>query len=275
VSNVSFDAATFELWGALLNGALLVGVEREVLLSAPRLAGQLRADGVTAMFLTTALARQLATTAPETVSGLRCLLFGGEAADPHLVAGLLGANGPQVVNVYGPTETTTFATWHPWPAGAAAPRPDEPVPIGRPIANTTAYLLDADLQPVGPGRIGEIFLGGDGVARGYAGRADLTAERFLPDPFGRPGSRLYRTGDLGRYLPNGEIEYLGRIDRQVKIRGFRIEPGEIESCLHETGRVRAATVQVRRDGTGSAMLVGYVVPAEPGLPMDELLATLR
>jgi amino acid adenylation domain-containing protein len=275
VSNVSFDAATFELWGALLNGALLVGVEREVLLSAPRLAGQLRTDGVTAMFLTTALARQLATTAPETVSGLRCLLFGGEAADPRLVAGLLGANGPQVVNVYGPTETTTFATWHPWPAGAAAPRPDEPIPIGRPIANSTAYLLDADLQPVGPGRIGEIFLGGDGVARGYAGRADLTAERFLPDPFGRPGSRLYRTGDLGRYLPNGEIEYLGRIDRQVKIRGFRIEPGEIESCLHETGRVRAATVQVRRDGTGSAMLIGYVVPAEPGLPMDELLATLR
>ncbi|MFL6145396.1 MAG: non-ribosomal peptide synthetase [Labedaea sp.] len=273
-ANLSFDAATFELWGALLNGATLIGVERDVLLSAPKLAEQLRADRIEVLFLTTSLARQIAVTAPQTVATLRSVLFGGEPADPHLVAGLLAAGGPQLVNGYGPTETTTFATTHTWPAGATPPPADERVPIGRPIANSTLYLLDADLQPVGPGRTGEIHLGGDGVARGYVGRPDLTAERFLPDPFGRPGSRLYRTGDLGRYRPDGTVEYLGRIDRQVKIRGFRIEPGEVESCLLETGWVREVTVQVRADDTGSAALIGYVVLADRAGSTDELRALL-
>jgi amino acid adenylation domain-containing protein len=272
VSNLSFDAATFELWGALLNGARLVGIPKDDLLSAPVLAKSLRDNGIDVMFLTTAVARQLAVEAPETVSSLRCLLFGGESADARTVAAFLGVGVPDVRNVYGPTETTTFATMY--PAGDI-PRPDDVIPIGRPIANTTVYLLDEYFQPVGPGRIGEICIGGDGVARGYLGRPDLTAEKFIPDPFGRPGDRLYRTGDLGRYRPDGTIEFLGRADRQVKIRGFRIEPGEVENCLHETGRVREVTVQVRRDAAGEPMLVGYVVPGEPELSMDELTAQLR
>jgi amino acid adenylation domain-containing protein len=272
VSNLSFDAATFELWGALLGGARLVGIPKDDLLSAPALAKSLRANKIDVMFLTTSVARQLAAEAPETVSPLRCLVFGGEAADARTVAAFLGAGVPEVLNAYGPTETTTFATTYP---SAEVPRPDDVIPIGRPIANTTVHLLDEYLQPVGPGRIGEICIGGDGVARGYLGRPDLTAEKFIPDPFGRPGDRLYRTGDLGRYRTDGAIEFLGRADRQVKIRGFRIEPGEVENCLHETGRVREVTVQVRRDASGEPMLVGYVVPAEPDLSMDELTGQLR
>jgi amino acid adenylation domain-containing protein len=269
-SNLSFDAATFELWGALLNGARLVGVEREALLSPPRLSQTLRANGVSVMFLTTSLARQVAGTAPDTVSSLRCLLFGGEPADARMITNLLAGGGPALVNAYGPTETTAFATTHTWPAGSAPPSPDELVPIGRPIANTTVYLLDQDFQPIGPGRIGEICIGGDGVARGYVNRPDLTAERFVPNPFGAPGGRLYRTGDLGRYRPDGLIECLGRSDRQVKIRGFRIELGEIESCLRETGWVRDVSVQVSTGSDGTSMLVGYVVPNHTGASMESL-----
>jgi amino acid adenylation domain-containing protein len=251
-ASLSFDASTFEIWGALCNGATVVGIRRDDVLSD--LGAELRANAVDVLFLTTSLAKQLATDAPQTFASLRCLIFGGEQADARTVAALLAVGGPEIVNGYGPTETTTFATTYSWQPGAAPPAADELIPIGRPIANTTVYLLDADRQPIGPGRVGEIYIGGDGVARGYVGRPDLTEERFVPDPF-VPGGTLYRTGDLGRYRADGVIECLGRIDRQVKLRGFRIEPGEIEKCLQDTGLVTAATVQVR-DG----MLVGYVVP---------------
>ncbi|WP_436494694.1 amino acid adenylation domain-containing protein [Actinokineospora sp. HUAS TT18] len=259
VSNLSFDAATFELWGPLCAGARIVGVPKDDLLSAPALAATLRDNAVDIMFLTTSLARQFAAEAPETFSPLRLLLVGGEQADPEMITQLRAA-GPTVVNVYGPTETTTFATS--WPGEV-----DDLVSIGRPIANSTAYVLDEYLHPVPPGLVGEIHLGGDGVARGYLDRPDLTAERFIPDPFGAPGSRLYRTGDLGRYRADGRIDCLGRADRQVKLRGFRIEPSEIEACLRETGQVKQATVQVR-DG----QLIGYVIT---DAPVGELLDTLR
>lgn len=270
VSNLSFDAATFELWGPLCAGGRIVGVPKDDLLSAPALGKALRDNGIDIMFLTTTLARRLAAEAPETFAPLRLLLVGGEQADADMLHRLVGLGGPEVRNAYGPTETTTFALS--WPARVEHA---EAVPIGRPIANSTAYVLDDHLEPCAPGLVGEIFLGGDGVARGYVGRADLTAERFVPDPFGVPGSRLYRTGDLGRYRADGLIECLGRIDRQVKIRGFRIEPGEVEDCLRETGQTRQVTVQVRQTDDGEAMLVGYVVPTDPAASMADLRAELQ
>jgi amino acid adenylation domain-containing protein len=268
-ASLSFDGSTFEIWGALCNGGTLVGIRRDDVLSAADLEAALRTNAVDVLFLTTSLAKQLATEAPQTFASLRCLVFGGEQADARMIAALLNDTGPELVNGYGPTEATTFATTHSWPPGTTPPASDELIPIGRPIANTTIYLLDADHQPIGPGRVGEIYIGGDGVARGYVGRPDLTEERFVPDPFGKPGGTLYRTGDLGRYREDGVIECLGRIDRQVKLRGFRIEPGEIEKCLHETGLVAAATVQVR-----DAMLVGYVVP-QGTASTDEISDRLR
>ncbi|GLZ38042.1 amino acid adenylation domain-containing protein [Actinokineospora sp. NBRC 105648] len=267
VSSPSFDAATFELWGPLCAGGRIVGVPKDDLLSPPDLAKTLRDNGVALMFLTTSLARRLAATAPETVAGLRQLLIGGEQLDADTVSRLRSVPGLTVVNGYGPTETTTFGVT--WAAGSVVA--GEVVPIGRPISNSTAYVLDACLEPVAPGMVGEIHLGGDGVARGYLGRPGLTAARFVPDPFGVPGSRMYRTGDLGRYRPDGLIECLGRVDRQAKIRGFRVEPGEVETVLRETGRVVDVTVQVRVE---EELLVGYVVPTDPAESMADLRAQL-
>ncbi|HEX4725395.1 MAG TPA: amino acid adenylation domain-containing protein [Pseudonocardiaceae bacterium] len=271
-ASLSFDAATFEIWGALCNGATLVGIRRDDLLSAAELGAQLRANAVDIMFLTTSLAKQLAAQAPHELSSLRCLVFGGEQPDPRTVAALLAAGGPELVNGYGPTETTTFAATYSWRPGSTPPPVDELIPIGRPISNTTVYVLDADRQPIGVGRVGEIYIGGDGVGVGYVGQPKLTEDRFVPDPFS--DGRLYRTGDLGRYREDGAIVCLGRIDRQVKIRGFRIEPGEIENCLHETGLVRAATVQVRQTSSAEPMLVGYVVP-QGTASTDEITDRLR
>ena len=261
-SNTAFDAATFEVWGALLCGAELVGITRDELLDGARLGAVLREREVDIMFLTTALAMQIGRTEPTAFNSLRCLLFGGEQADGATVRRLLAAGGPEhLVNVYGPTECTTFASAHPCVDAADT----DPVPLGRPIANTQIYVLDRAGEPVPVGVAGELYIGGDGVADGYWRAPTLTAQRFVPDPFsGRPGARLYRTGDLARYRADGRVEFLGRLDRQIKIRGFRIEPAEIESCLHRSPLVRHATVQVRRGPGDEPILVGYVVPAQPG-----------
>jgi amino acid adenylation domain-containing protein len=264
-SSSSFDAATFEIWGALLHGARLVGIDKGVMLSPPDLARRLAADGVTALFITTALFNQVAREAPMAFAQLGSLLFGGEASDPRSVRAALQAGRPRrLLHVYGPTETTTFATWHEVtdvPEGATT------VPIGRPIANTRAYVLDRWRHLVPAGIPGELYIGGPGVAQGYLNRPELTEQRFVPDPFsGEPGARMYRTGDLCRWRPDGLLEHLGRSDTQVKIRGFRIELGEIESALAQHPAVREAVVLAREDSPGDKRLVAYLVTREAPLP---------
>ncbi|HEY4821725.1 MAG TPA: non-ribosomal peptide synthetase, partial [Xanthobacteraceae bacterium] len=263
LASPSFDAATFELWGALLNGASLVIIDRDTVLSSKLFAAALRDKRITSAFVTTALFNRLVRDMPDVFAPVRDLLFGGEAADPDAVRTLLSAGPPQrLIHVYGPTEATTFSTWLQVREVVADART---VPIGGPIANSTCYVLDPWLQPVPTGAAGELYLGGDGLAHGYWGRPALTAERFIPDPFGAPGSRLYRSGDRVRRLPDGSIEYLTRLDGQVKIRGYRIELGEIEAALRTHAAVEQVAV-VARDGAAGRRLVAYVV-GKDGIPL--------
>ena len=264
-SNASFDAATFEIWGALLNGAQLVGMARDVLLSPPDFAVQVRDLGISVMFLTTALFNQHARAVPWAFGGLRQLMFGGEAVEPRWVREVLVEGPPErLLHVYGVTEDTTFTAWNlvrEVPEGASS------LPVGRPIANSRIYVLDRRLQPVPVGVPGEICIGGDGLARGYLGRPGLTGERFVPDPYaGRPGARMYRTGDRARRLRDGGVEYLGRMDQQVKIRGQRIEPGEVEAVLARHRAVRQVAVVPREDPPGTRRLVAYLVAHEGAAP---------
>lgn len=256
-SNVSFDAATFEVWGALLNGAGLVGIRQEVLLSPTDLAKQLRKDGISVLFVTTDLMHQLISQQPDVFGSLRALLFGGSQVDARWVREMLQQGPPgRLLHVYGPTENTTFACWQ----RLETVEPEaSTLAIGRPIANTRIQLLDGDFNLVPVGVPAEMYVGGDGLARGYWNHPELTAERFLPDPFSGEAARLYRTGDLGRYRADGSIEFLGRLDQQVKIRGFRVELGEIEAVLRQHGRVREAVVLAREDTPGDKRLVAYVV----------------
>ncbi|HVF91425.1 MAG TPA: amino acid adenylation domain-containing protein [Blastocatellia bacterium] len=261
-SNASFDAATFEIWGALLNGARLVGIAREVTLSPRRFAGQIQEQEISVLFLTTALFNQIARTIPSAFSSVRVLLFGGEAAEPKLVREVLRAGPPRrLIHVYGPTESTTFTSWYQVrdvPEGAAT------IPIGRPLSNTQIYLLDRNMQPVPVGVPGELYIGGDGLARGYHNQPELTSERFVANPFStNGGTRLYKTDDLACYLPDGEIKFLGRADFQVKVRGFRVELGEVEAVLGEHAGVREAVIAAREGAGGDRYLAAYVV-AEQG-----------
>jgi amino acid adenylation domain-containing protein len=263
VCNVMFDVATWEIWGALLNGASLVVIPREVVLSPPDLAAEFHDREITVMDLTTALFNQLARDAPGAFRPVGRVVFGGEAADPGRVREVLAQGPPEhLYNGYGPAECTTTATCHEVRQVMADA---VTVPIGRPIANTRAYVLDRHMALVPVGVPGELFLGGPGLARGYFNRPGLTAERFVPDPFGpafggEKGGRLYRTGDRVRLRPGGVLEYLGRLDDQIKLRGHRIEPGEIEAALREHPAVRAAVVLGREDAPGGKRLVAYVVP---------------
>ncbi|WP_333448013.1 amino acid adenylation domain-containing protein, partial [Microcoleus sp. herbarium2] len=249
-SNCSFDAATFEIWGALLHGARLVGVTKDVALSPKDFAAQLREQGISVLFLTTALFNQLAKEVPSAFNSVRHLLFGGEAVEPRLVKRVLENSPPQrLLHVYGPTESTTFASWH---LVQEVPEGVTTIPIGRPLSNTQIYLLDNQMQPVPVGVPGELYIGGDGLARGYLNRPELTAERFILNPLSNePGAYLYKTGDLARYQADGNIEFLGRLDDQVKIRGFRIELGEIEGVLAQHPAVEEAVVVAREDVPGN------------------------
>ena len=226
------------------------------------------AHGVTHLQCTPSMARMLVADGEtrEALGSLRTLLVGGEAFPAELARELRGVVSGDLFNMYGPTETTIWSAIH------RIDDPEDPVPIGRPLANTELYILDRHLQPVPVGQAGELFIGGHGVVRGYLNRPELTAERFIPDPFsGAPGARLYRTGDLVRSRPDGAVEFLGRLDHQVKVRGYRVELGEIESLLDQHPAVRTSVVVAREDTPGDQRLVAYLIPQGDRTPQGEEL----
>nr|ACH88362.1 nonribosomal peptide synthetase/polyketide synthase hybrid [Karenia brevis] len=256
LSNLAFDASTFELWGALLNGGCLVPLPKETLVSPKEFESFLASRTVSVVFVTTALLNQIAAEAPKAFSGIKHVLFGGEAVHVGAVQSILAAGPPRnLLHVYGPTECTTYATFH---RITSVDPETETIPIGLPIANTTAHVLDPHLTLVPVGVEGELFLGGDGLACGYLHQPEWTKERFIPHPFSsNPKERLYRTGDRVRRQPNGDIVFVGRVDRQIKMRGFRIEPGEIENTLRSHPHVQSGLVLPRPDDSRGTILVAY------------------
>ncbi|MFI9642394.1 amino acid adenylation domain-containing protein [Micromonospora sp. NPDC051925] len=259
---LAFDASTFEVWGALCNGARLV-VSPETP-TAAELEEILRRHGVTVLCLPTGLFSTILDVRPQALAGVREVVVGGEVLSPLHVRKAM-EHGVVVSNGYGPTESTTFATVHP---RIPLPAVTDVIPIGKPIHHTSVQVVDENLDPVPFGVPGELLLGGPGVARGYRGRPDLTAERFVPDPSGdSPGNRLYRTGDIVRQDPDGTVHFIGRRDHQVKIRGHRVELGEVEAAIAELPTVRAAAAAAYQGVDGIKQLVGYVVLDEDG-PTD-------
>jgi amino acid adenylation domain-containing protein len=254
VTTLSFDIAALELFLPLLVGARLVVVSRETAADGAQLRLRLDTSGATVMQATPATWRLLQEAGWTGTAGLK-IWCGGEALLPAL-GQQLRELGTEVWNLYGPTETTIWSSAHEvTEVDAAGPS----VSIGRPLANTQMYVLDGQLRPVPVGVLGELYIGGDGLARGYLGQAGLTAEKFVPHPFAEGGERLYRTGDLARYLGTGALEYVGRVDQQVKVRGYRIEVGEIEVALNAHKAVREAVVVARAGADGEKRLVAYVV----------------
>ena len=254
---LAFDASTFEIWGALLNGARLAIYPPQPL-SLSELGDALRKHAVTTLWLTAGLFQKMVESRIDDLRGVRQLLSGGDVLSVTTVRAALGAlPGCTLINGYGPTENTTFTCCHritSAPAGRS-------IPIGRPIASTTVYIVDRHMQPVPIGVPGELCTGGAGLARCYLNSPELSAEKFVPDPFSNePGARLYKTGDLARFLADGTIEFLGRMDRQVKIRGHRVERGEIETVLRSHPGVKECAVVARRGPDGENLLAAFIVP---------------
>lgn len=264
VTSVSFDISVLELLWTLTRGFKVIVHGDE---GTATIADEIKRHGVTHLQMTPSLARMLTLDARAfaALSSLKQMMLGGEAVPASLIHHIRQIFRGEIHNMYGPTETTIWSTTY------RVEEPGSTVSIGRPIANTQIYLLDAELQPVPVGEIGELFIGGDGVARGYWNRPDLTAERFLTIP-SLSQHRIYRTGDLARFLPDGNIEFLGRADYQVKLRGHRIEPGEVEAILEQCKGVRQAVVVVREDREGDKRLVAYLVDEATGA---EAAGTLR
>ncbi|MET7639867.1 amino acid adenylation domain-containing protein [Streptomyces sp. NPDC005438] len=266
LSPVSFDASAFEIWGALAHGARLVlpGSTYRAIEDLPQI---IREHRVTTLFLTPALFHELVQSKVEVLDGVRQVVVGGDVLSPSHSARFLRHTARQdppavLVNGYGPTETTTFATTH---TVTLQDTTEDRLPIGRPLKGVRAYVLDEVLRPVPTGERGQLYLAGRGVTRGYAHHPGLTASAFVPDPWAEaPGDRMYRTGDLARVRPDGALEYLGRVDDQVKVRGFRVEPGEVEAALSALPRVRQAAVVAREDPEGGKQLVAFVVPHQGG-----------
>ncbi|MGW7219884.1 amino acid adenylation domain-containing protein [Streptomyces sp. NPDC054826] len=254
ISNAAWDAATLEIWGALLNGAVLHGFDLATVLNPPVLGEALRAGAIDTVVFATPLFTEVAAHDPTVFENARELVVGGDTMDPKRAREVVELGGPLLINDFGPTESTSIAATF---AVREVPEGTWRVPIGRPIANTRVYVLDAWLRPVPVGVPGQLFIGGDGLGRGYLGRPELTAGAFLPDPFsGEPGARMYATGDQVRWLPGGMLDFLGRIDFQVKIRGYRIELGDIDSAVLSHPGVRESLTVVD-DSAGHKRLVGY------------------
>jgi amino acid adenylation domain-containing protein len=275
MANPVFDASTFEFWAPLLNGARIAPIPKATVIAPRTLAAVIAEQGITTLFITTALFNAVARDAPDAFRSCRTVLFGGEAVEPRHVRAVLSAGPPRrLVHVYGPTETTTFATAYvieDVSANAAT------IPIGRPIANTQACVVRADRGLAAPGELGEIYVGGPRVALGYLGRPDLSAECFLDDPGGSlPPGRWYRTGDLARVRDDGAIEFVGRADRQIKLRGHRVELDEIEAVIARLPQVREAVVSIRGETSESRQIVAHVVRKDPSAPPPaNLLSELR
>jgi amino acid adenylation domain-containing protein len=257
---LSFDASTFELWNALCGGGNVVIFDRAND-SVQELGDQVRLHRPDWLFLTTGLFHLVAEYDPAAFDAVRRLITGGDVLSPKYVQRVAARRTAQILAAYGPTETTTFASLH-------EVNPDDEtstVPIGRPLAGVTMCVLDAEQRPLPQGAVGEIYIGGTGVAAGYHANPALTAVSFVPDVSGRcPGARMYRTGDLARQLVDGSFEFHGRIDRQVKIRGHRVEPGEIEVQLANHPQLAATVVCAVEDPSGARRLVAYVVPGREG-----------
>ncbi|GFZ32347.1 surfactin synthase subunit 2 [Clostridium zeae] len=258
---VVFDASTFEIWGSLLNGATLYLISKETLISTKGLRKYLENNKITILFLTTALFNQISEEDPGVFNTLKYLMVGGEATSPkHMLEVKRNCKQLCISNIYGPTENTTFSTWFP-----ILDEVDQNIPIGKPISNSTAYIIDKynKLQPIG--LPGELCLGGDGLARGYLNRETLTYEKFIDNPF-TADEKLYRTGDLARWLPDGNIEFLGRMDKQIKIRGFRIEIDEIEKQLLNYEMVSDTVITVNEDNSENKYLCCYFTAKESLAP---------
>ncbi|MBC3842408.1 amino acid adenylation domain-containing protein [Streptacidiphilus sp. 4-A2] len=270
-SSTSFDAATFDIWGALANGARLV-VARAGRLSATELGELLRRHRVTTVLLPTGLFHLMVDERLSDLAGLRRLVVGGDVLSaPHARRFLRAVPGCALVNAYGPTEVTTATTVHLVSPGQGE---EQSVPIGRAMAGTSVRLLDEELRPVAPGTPGQLFAGGPGIARGYLNDPAQTALRFLPDPW-QPGARLYATGDLARELPDGTLEFLGRMDDQFKKRGFRVEPGEVEAALRADPAVRDALVLADGATADTRRLVAVLLLPAAGRAAAEVVDEVR
>ncbi|MGB7433976.1 MAG: amino acid adenylation domain-containing protein, partial [Candidatus Acidiferrum sp.] len=267
VTTISFDIAGLEIWLPLLNGAQTIVASREAAMDGWQLKTLIEQHAITFMQATPATWRLLLDSQWNGKSDL-VAICGGEAL-PAELAERLRSRVSRLWNFYGPTETTIWSTAY------EVKNNSSPIPVGRPLGNTQCYILDAQCQPVPVGVTGELYIAGDGLARGYLNQPELTAEKFVPNPFSlKPGARMYRTGDLARYLPDGNIDYLGRTDQQVKIRGFRIELGEIETALKCHPAIQQAVVVVREDTPNNKRLVAYLVSTTSQVPESAELRTL-
>ena len=269
--SASFDATSFEYWSMLLNGGELVLCPEQTLLNGDLLKQEIRRRKVNMMWFTSSLLNQWVDLDISIFEGLKTVIAGGEKlSEKHIEKIRNHYPSLVLINGYGPTENTTFSLTY----QIKERQITQPIPIGLPLNNRTAFVLNHQLQLCGMGMIGELFVGGAGVGRGYLNRPDLTKERFLPDPFSQePGARLYKTGDLARILPDGNIEYHGRLDDQVKIRGFRIELTEIEFVLQLHPQVQHAVVTMKEDSSSEKRLIAYIVP-KGEFSKDELITFL-
>lgn len=268
IATLSFDASTFEIWGPLLNGGSTHIIDEANLLNTATFKGILKDKNINCGFVTTALFNTQIEADASLYAGFHTLLVGGDRMSARHV-NLARENCPRLKlsNIYGPTENTTYSTWYP-----IEEMQHGSVPIGKPISNTRCYVLNKNMDPLPLGISGELWISGDGLALGYLNDAEETAAKFVPHPF-REGEKIYRTGDLAKWLPDGNIEFLGRIDKQIKIRGYRVEPGEIEHHLRKVSGIEDATVIARQKDGGPKNLCAYYI-SETGFEASELKSIL-